>query len=113
VKGHRLLRVKTSINSTNMTLWQAYLHAGAKPFPGSHPLYGSEIVPVAVLPNTFLSLAPTQSLRDIGLRVPVVVEPPREVQVLLDNDQMTISSRLGPARTRKIAIRGWRTPWRV
>ncbi|EKG10437.1 Beta-ketoacyl synthase, partial [Macrophomina phaseolina MS6] len=94
VKGHRLLGAKTSINGTNVTLWQAYLHAGAKPFPGSHPLHGSEIVPAAVLLNTFLSLAPTQSLRSVGLRVPVVVEPPREVQVLLDNGQMAISSRL-------------------
>lgn len=97
VRGHRLLGAKTSINGTNVTLWQAYLHAGAKPFPGSHPLHGSEIVPAAVLLNTFLSLAPTRSLRSVGLRVPVVVEPPREVQVLLDNGQMAISSRLAAA----------------
>ena len=94
VRGHRLLGAKTSVNGTNITLWQAYLHAGAKPFPGSHPLHGSEIVPAAVLLNTFLSLAPTMSLQNVGLRVPVVVEPPREVQVLLDNGQMAISSRL-------------------
>lgn len=94
VKGHKLLGAKTSINGTNMTLWQAYLHAGAKPFPGLHPLHGSEIVPAAVLLNTFLSLAHTKSLRNVGLRTPVVVEPPREVQVLLEDGKMSVSSRL-------------------
>ncbi|KAJ4348473.1 uncharacterized protein N0V89_009848 [Didymosphaeria variabile] len=94
VKGHKLLGAKTSVNGTNMTLWQAYLHAGAKPFPGLHPLHGSEIVPAAVLLNTFLSLAHTRSLRNVGLRTPVVVEPPREVQVLLDDGKMSVSSRL-------------------
>ncbi|KAF1977129.1 polyketide synthase [Bimuria novae-zelandiae CBS 107.79] len=94
VKGHKLLGAKTSINGTNMTLWQAYLHAGAKPFPGLHPLHGSEIVPAAVLLNTFLSLTHTKSLRNVGLRTPVVVEPPREVQVLLDDGKMSVSSRL-------------------
>ncbi|KAF2444313.1 hypothetical protein P171DRAFT_494589 [Karstenula rhodostoma CBS 690.94] len=94
VKGHKLLGAKTSINGTNMTLWQAYLHAGAKPFPGLHPLHGSEIVPAAVLLNTFLSLVHTKSLRNVGLRTPVVVEPPREVQILLDDGKMSVSSRL-------------------
>jgi 6-methylsalicylic acid synthase len=94
IKGHRLLGAKTSINGTNVTLWQANLHAKGKPFPGSHPLHGSEIVPAAVLLNTFLSLTPDRYVQNVGLRVPVVVEPPREVQVLLDNGHMAISSRL-------------------
>lgn len=94
VKGHKLLGAKTSINGTSMQLWQAYLHAEAKPFPGLHPLHGSEIVPAAVLLNTFLSLATSKSLKNVGLRTPVVVEPPREVQVLLDDGKMSVSSRL-------------------
>ncbi|KAL5392032.1 hypothetical protein PMIN06_007732 [Paraphaeosphaeria minitans] len=94
IKGHKLLGEKTIINGTNITLWQAHLHGGAKPFPGSHPLHGSEIVPAAVLLNTFLSLAHTSSLQNVGLRTPVVVEPPREVQVLLEDGKMSVSSRL-------------------
>ena len=74
------------------------MHAGAKSFPGLHPLHGPEIVPAAVLLNTFLSLAHTSPLKNVGLRTSVVIETPREVQVLLDEGKMSVSSRLDDAQ---------------
>jgi 6-methylsalicylic acid synthase len=94
VNAHNLLGGRTQINRTDSVLWQTYLDSQVKPFPGFHPLHGTEIVPAAVLMNTFLSAVPGYSLRHVSLRVPVVVGPPREVQVLLEKNQISISSRL-------------------
>ncbi|MCJ1263393.1 hypothetical protein MMC22_003263 [Lobaria immixta] len=94
VNAHILLGGRTQINGTDTVLWQTYLDTEVKPFPGRHPLHDAEIVPAAVLLNTFLSALPGYSLRNVSLRVPVVVGLPREIQVLLENDQMRLSSRL-------------------
>ncbi|RMZ77839.1 hypothetical protein DV737_g4178, partial [Chaetothyriales sp. CBS 132003] len=94
VNQHVLLGRRTHIYGTDNVLWQTYLDPQVKPFPGLHPLHGTEIVPAAVLLNTFLCAAPGNSLRDVALHVPVVVGLPREVQVLLGHNKMIISSRL-------------------
>lgn len=94
VNAHILLGSRTQINGTGTVLWQTHLDPQVKPFPGRHPLHDTEIVPAAVLLNTFLSALPGCSLRNVSLRVPVVVGLPREIQVLLENDQMRLSSRL-------------------
>lgn len=94
VNAHVLLGGRTQINGTNTVLWQTHLDPQVKPFPGRHPLHDAEIVPAAVLLNTFLSALPGCSLRNVFLRVPVVVGLPREIQVLLENDQLKLSSRL-------------------
>ena len=93
-QAHVLLGGQTSISGTNIVLWQTTLDPSTKPFPGNHPLHGSEIVPAAVLLNTFLSAAPGRSLQNVSLKVPVVVGPPREVQVILDDNNIRICSRL-------------------
>ena len=94
VHTHTLLGGRTVIHGTNTILWQTHLDSDTKPFPGRHPLHGTEIVPAAVLLNTFLSAAPGHILRNVCLRVPVVIGPPREVQVVLDEHRIRISSRL-------------------
>lgn len=94
VNAHILLGGRTQINGTDTVLWQTHLDPEVKPFPGRHPLHDAEIVPAAVLLNTFLSALPGYTLRNVSLRVPVVVGLPREIQVLLENDQMRLSSRL-------------------
>lgn len=94
VNAHILLGGRTQINGTDIVLWQTDLDPQVKPFPGRHPLHGAEIVPAAVLLNTFLAAVPGYSLRNVSLRVPVVVGLPREIQVLLENDQIKLSSRL-------------------
>lgn len=92
--AHILLGGRTQINGTDIVPWQTHLDLEVKSFPGRHPLHDAEIVPAAVLLNTFLSALPGYSLRNVSLRVPVLVGLPREIQVLLENDQMRLSSRL-------------------
>ena len=94
VDAHVLLGQKIQVTGTDGVLWQTCLDPHVKPFPGRHFVDEAEIVPAAVLLNTFLSAAPGHSLRNVLLRVPVVVGPPRQVQVFLGNAQMRISSRL-------------------
>ena len=97
VNAHVLLGRRTNIDGCNTSLWETYLDLQVKPFPGNHPIHGVEIVPAAVLINTFLSAARGCALRNLILRVPVIINPPREVQVLFENNHMKISSRLAEA----------------
>ena len=94
VHAHVLLGGRTAVHGTNTVLWQTHLDSDTKPFPGKHPLHGVEIVPAAVLLNTFLSAAPGHTLRNVSLHSPVVIGKPREVQILLDGNEVRISSRL-------------------
>ena len=94
VTSHQLLGRRTQISGSRNFIWETQLDPSVKPFPGNHPLYGVEIVPAAVLLNTFLSAAPGHSLRNVSLRVPLVVGPPHNVQVLLENNRLKIFSSL-------------------
>ena len=94
IKSHTLLGARTQLAGADVAVWQTQLASDLKPFPGNHPLHGSEIVPAAVLINTFLSAIPGHCLRNISLRVPVVVSPPRDIQVIRENQHLRICSRL-------------------
>ncbi|KAL8663152.1 MAG: hypothetical protein Q9202_004084 [Teloschistes flavicans] len=94
VHAHNLLGARTPISGTNTVVWQTHLDISTKPFPGHHPLHGAEIIPAAVLLNTFLSATPGHSLRDVSFRVPVVVGPPNEIQVVLEEARIRIASKL-------------------
>ena len=107
VDAHVLLGGRTQINGTNTVLWQTSLDPEVKPFPGRHPLHGAEIVPAAVLINSFLSAVPEHTLRNVSLRVPVVIGPPREVQIVLQDNQMKISSRLSTPESAKNYSHSW------
>ncbi|OXV06462.1 hypothetical protein Egran_05770 [Elaphomyces granulatus] len=89
-----LLGARTTVGRTEQVLFQTHLDEDNRPFPGHHPLHGSEIVPAAVLINSFLKATSPNCLEDVSLKVPVVVSPPREIQILLDPRQITITSRL-------------------
>lgn len=91
---NNLLGARTNIWGSDQVLFETQLDEDRKPFPGKHPLHGSEIVPAAVLINTFLKAIPTNNLENMSLKVPVVVSPPQDVQVLLEPHQISIASRL-------------------
>ncbi|MEW5633221.1 type I polyketide synthase, partial [Streptomyces hydrogenans] len=40
--------------STPLWLWQTHLDEESRPYPGHHPVHNVEIIPAAVLMNTFL-----------------------------------------------------------
>ena len=94
VEKHNLLGQGISVAGANTFMYTTQLDDGTKPFPGSHPLHGTEIVPAAVLVNTFLNATGAKSLSNIVLRVPVAVSAKRDVQIIVQQDQIKIASTL-------------------
>lgn len=94
VEKHNLLGQGISVAGANTFLYTTQLDNNTKPFPGSHPLHGTEIVPAAVLINTFLNASGAKSLSNIILRVPIAVSAQRDVQIVVQQDQIKIASAL-------------------
>ncbi|KAI1824704.1 6-MSAS [Xylaria intraflava] len=94
VDNHTLLGLRSPLGGTNTVLYSTKLDNNTKPFPGSHPLHGTEIVPAAVLVNTFHHATKAATLSNITLRVPVAINAPRDVQVVVEDDFVKITSRL-------------------
>ena len=94
VKKHNLLGHRVRVAGANIVLFTTQLDDSTKLFPGSHPLHGTEIVPAAVLINTFLNATGAKSLSNIVLRVPVAVSAQRNVQVVVQQDQLKLASTL-------------------
>lgn len=94
VDKHTLLGQRIQVFGENTTLFTTRLDEDTKPFPGNHPLHGTEIVPAAVLINTFLHGTGAKILSDIVLRVPVAISAPRDIQVIVQHDQVKLTSRL-------------------
>ncbi|KAJ5753785.1 Acyl transferase/acyl hydrolase/lysophospholipase [Penicillium nucicola] len=96
VEKHTLLGQRIAISGTDTVVYTTRLDNENKPFPGSHPLHGTEIVPAAGLINTFLKGTGGRMLRNVVLRVPVAINAPRSVQIVVQQDQIKILSRLIP-----------------
>ncbi|KAK6544885.1 hypothetical protein TWF694_001564 [Orbilia ellipsospora] len=95
VRKHVLLGAKHQVMGSKTVMWSTILDESKRPFPGSHPLHGTEIVPAAVLLNTFLQTGPKyNTLKDIILRVPVAMSAPRDVQIVKEQERVRIMSRL-------------------
>lgn len=94
VEQHALLGLRSPVSGTSTVLYTTRLDNTTKPFPGSHPLHGTEIVPAAVLVNTFHHATAAAVLSNVVLRVPVAVNAPRDVQVVVADDTVRITSRL-------------------
>lgn len=104
--GHTLLGGRTVISGTAGTcLWETRLDMATRPYPGDHPVQGTEIVPAAVLLNTLLAAArggdpgapreyTGRGLADVRLRTPVPPGQSRDLQVVLHDRALTLSSRL-------------------
>ncbi|MGE2834988.1 beta-ketoacyl synthase N-terminal-like domain-containing protein [Mycobacterium sp. SMC-4] len=74
-------------------VWQTRLDLSNRPYPGDHPVQQTEIVPAAVLLNTFLTAAGA-GLSDVRLRTPVAPARPRDIQVVRQDGALRLSSRL-------------------
>ena len=92
--AHTLLGQRISVHGESLTVYTTRLSESTRPFPGQHPLHGTEIVPAAVLINTFYHGTGKQSLHDILLRVPVALSAPRDVQLIAKQGQVRLTSRL-------------------
>jgi phthiocerol/phenolphthiocerol synthesis type-I polyketide synthase A len=77
-------------------LWQSMLLPGAKPYPGFHRIHGVELVPASILLQT-LSAAAAESgavaLSAVRFENPIVVDQPRLIQVVVEGESVTVSSR--------------------
>ncbi|MFF4345538.1 beta-ketoacyl synthase N-terminal-like domain-containing protein [Kitasatospora sp. NPDC001540] len=102
-QAHTLLGEVTAVHHPPLRLWRTVLERDSRPYPGAHPVAGTEIVPAAVLLHTFAHAARElgdgdafPDLIDVDLRIPVAVphEGARELQVLGQAGRLTLSSRL-------------------
>lgn len=96
--SHTLLGRPEQVRSTPpVTVWRTRLDYASRPYPGSHPLFGVEIVPAAVLlhslMNTLDAEQEARALKDISLITPVPVSNPLELQVVLQNEGLQISTK--------------------
>ncbi|KAE8371950.1 hypothetical protein BDV26DRAFT_298321 [Aspergillus bertholletiae] len=94
VEKHNLLGHRTSVAGDSMIIYETRIDKQTKPFPGSHPVHGCEIIPAAVLVNTFLQGTRARMLSNFCLRVPVAISEPREVQFVVQSNQSRLCSRL-------------------
>ncbi|MER5889402.1 beta-ketoacyl synthase N-terminal-like domain-containing protein [Streptomyces sp. NPDC001941] len=74
-------------------LWRTRLDRASRPYPGSHPIHGVEVVPAAALVHTFLAAAGRDELTDVRLRMPVAITGEHEVHVVRRDDELTLASR--------------------
>ncbi|MET8183191.1 type I polyketide synthase [Streptomyces sp. NPDC005336] len=98
VDSHALLGPRVPVAGRPLELWRTLLDDDTRPYPGSHTINGTEIVPAAVLINTFLDAARTADgtrpvLRDMALRLPLIVGERRELQVVKDDSALRLASR--------------------
>ncbi len=97
-----LLGTETAVHASRLRVWHTTLDLRTRPYPRRHPVLGTEIVPAAVLVNTFLTAGRTDVLTGLRLRQPVVVpqEETREVQIVRDDTGLRlVSRRLGAPDT--------------
>ena len=94
VEKHTLLGQRIHVAGEKTTVFTTQLDDTVKPFPGSHPLHGTEIVPAAVLFNTFFHASGKASLRGVSLHVPVAISAPRNLQVIVHESKVRLMSKL-------------------
>ncbi len=74
-------------------VWETRLDMATRPYPANHPVQGTEIIPAAVLLNTFHTAA-GGAITDVHLRTPVAPARTRDLQVVLQDQALSIASRL-------------------
>ncbi|KAI0096712.1 6-methylsalicylic acid synthase [Nemania sp. FL0031] len=93
VEKHTLLGQRTTVASTDTVIFTTKLDDKTKPYPGTHPLDGTEIIPAGVYINTFYHATGASSLTDIQLRVPVSMGPDtRNIQVIVEGNSIRVAS---------------------
>ncbi|WP_177409209.1 polyketide synthase dehydratase domain-containing protein, partial [Pseudomonas sp. R26(2017)] len=96
---HSLLGSRQLVRSAPpCDIWRTRLDFELRPYPGSHPICGVEILPAAALLNSFMQAGTRDghlpTLRDVVLRTPVAVEGTRDIQIVRQGQQIRLCSRL-------------------
>ncbi|KAL2278083.1 hypothetical protein FJTKL_14911 [Diaporthe vaccinii] len=93
---HTVLGQRTSIAGTEgHIVYTTKLNDQNKPYPRTHPLDGTEIIPAGVYCNTFHHATGATVLDEVKLRVPVSMSSEtREVQIIVEGQNIRVASRL-------------------
>lgn len=94
VNQHNLIGHRIAVGSTDTVVYISALDKASKPFPGDHPVFGTEIIPAACLVNTLLKAAGGRVVQYVNLKVPIAIDVPRTVQVVVQGNQVKILSQL-------------------
>ena len=93
VEKHTLLGQRIAVAGTDTVLFTTQLDDKTKPFPGTHPLDGTEIIPAAVYINTFHHATGASVLDDIQLRIPVSMSAEtRDLQIIVQGNSISVAS---------------------
>ncbi|KAG8156536.1 hypothetical protein KVR01_013640 [Diaporthe batatas] len=105
VDKHTVLGQRTSIAGTEGTIvYTTKLNDQNKPYPRTHPLDGTEIIPAGVYCNTFHYATGATVLDEVKLRVPVSMSSEtREVQIIVEGQDIRVASRLEQKRSDALA----------
>lgn len=99
IDKHTLLGHLSDVAGSDIRIFTTTLDDKTKPYPLTHPLDNTEIIPAAVYCNTFHQATDATVLKDLQLRIPMpMTADKREVQVVVQGDSLQLSSRLGPTR---------------
>lgn len=94
INQHTLVGHRIPVAGTDTIVYSTVLDKESKPFPGDHPVSGTEIIPAACLLNTFLKATQGSRLEQVNLKVPVAVDVARAVQVVVQGREVKIMSQL-------------------
>ncbi|EHK46840.1 6-methylsalicylic acid synthase [Trichoderma atroviride IMI 206040] len=90
---HVLLGQRIVDPNTNIVRYTAGLSTATKPFPGKHPLDGTEIIPAAVYLNTFHQATGALLLSNVNFDVPVSLGSDEQiVSVVVNGEQISVLS---------------------
>ncbi|MEO3813982.1 beta-ketoacyl synthase N-terminal-like domain-containing protein [Sphaerisporangium sp. B11E5] len=93
VHSHTLLGTGTSLAGSQARVWRTSLEDANRPYPGSHALGGVEIVPAAVLVNTFLHATGDGTLTDVEMMHPLMTAERRQIQVVHEPPGIRLAAR--------------------
>lgn len=95
VHSHTLLGAGNSLAGSRTRVWRTSVEDVNRPYPGSHTLNGVEIVPAAVLVNTFLHAVEDEdvTLTDVEMTHPLMTAQRRQVQVVHEPPAVRLAAR--------------------
>ncbi|KAJ3992899.1 acyl transferase domain-containing protein [Lentinula boryana] len=97
VEKHTLLGQQVQVAGLDTIVYTTKLDDKTKPFPGTHPLDGTEIIPATVYINTFHYATGGTELSHISLRVPVSMSPEtRNIQIIVQGNTISVASSMIP-----------------